>query len=252
MRITKQPKYGNKTTTEGEVVLIMSHCRKSLKSQNISFQRSKLCGSLWFPDRHKCITIWGLTSDSSLLLHLDIPHTAPHLGSFNNALQNTPQDDVSCSVLGLCYQQRGGFMMDAGEQIPVLPPRQKDCHYKALPSYELGAPRKLSNGYLWAICLKPGSVREPRLAIIFDSLSLILAWLRVTAALSGDDGNSMFEMRSHSIRNQPSVRQNSPAVWSAATAFLFTCHSFSAFLFLGFRTLLFSITRSSQRNVRVE
>lgn len=38
MRITKQPKYGNKTTTEGEVVLIMSHCRKSLKSQNISFQ----------------------------------------------------------------------------------------------------------------------------------------------------------------------------------------------------------------------
>ena len=42
----------------------------------------------------------------------------------------------------------GGFMMDTGKQIPVLPPRQKDCHYKALPSYELGAPRKLSNGYL--------------------------------------------------------------------------------------------------------
>lgn len=62
-------------------------------------------------------------------------------------------------------------------------------------------------------------------------LSLLLARPLSQLHRMGMMRNLVFEMRSHSISNKPSVRQNSRAVWSIATAFLFTCHS-SALLFL--------------------
>ena len=146
----------------------------------------------------------------------------------------------------------GGGGYDGCEQTnPSTSSKTERLPLQSSPSYELGSSQETFKWLPLSYLSKAGIRKGASTCYHFDSLSLILAWLRVTAALSGDDGNSMFEMRSHSIRNQPSVRQNSPAVWSAATAFLFTCHS-SAFLFLCFQTLLFSITRSSQRNVRVE
>lgn len=122
-----------------------------------------------------------------------------------------------------------GFVKDAGKQILILPLRQKAWNS------DYRSPRKLLNGHLWALtCYQ------------CYSLSLLLAGLPVAAAVIEDDGNSVFEMRSRSIRNKPAAQQNSPDVWSRATDFSFHMPFFS-YSFSFSHHALFSISQSSQK-----
>lgn len=54
-------------------------------------------------------------------------------------------------------------------------------------------------------------------------IGLILAGLSVTAALKGDDGNSVFEMRSHSIQGVSARRQTHTTARQSAASQPFPC-----------------------------
>lgn len=171
------------------------------------------------------------------LLHSNIPHRTPCLSPDPLiTIAKHPTRYVSCSVLGLCYQW-GLWSMQENKSQYFLQDRKTGVAITHISQLWTWSSQETLKWLPLSHLSKVGIHKEPWLGVSLTvCLSLILARTCVTAALKGDDGNSVFEMRSHSIRNKPSVQQNSPAIWSTVTAFLFTCHS-SAFLFLSPYTL---------------
>ncbi len=167
--------------------------------------------------------ICGLTSDSSLRSAATLQHTTHSL-----RLTLAKHPTRWCFLLHPWLMLSVGLMEDAANQIPVLPPRQTDwsSHYTALPAMNSELPGNFqmvtseSLSQIW-ICEEPWSTIS-----LTVCLSFILAWVCLTAALTRDDGNLVFEIRSHSMRNKPPVWQKSPAVSCNMPFFSFPCFPF--------------------------
>lgn len=122
-----------------------------------------------FSNKHKlsAFAVKPVTGHRRALLHSNIPRRTPCLGS----LITPPKLPTGwCFLLCPWLKLSVGFMVDAANQIPVLPPKTEQkywsCYY-SFPSNEIGDPRKLSNGYIWTIWLKMCSTRTLFLPFLF-------------------------------------------------------------------------------------